>query len=164
VAALALDASGDLYLVYHVLASASNGNEEQANVIHRFNPNGEQMAEFPVNPRQAKTTVGINGLALDASDRLAVIGNELGVGSVTRFGSVYEASTGRHIAGFVGPGDNDGISFNGNGDLYIAATDDQEVVGYVPAPLAELVMSPVPCEIGPTPDSAAAFDCALLAS
>ena len=164
VAALALDAGGDLYLVYHVLASASNGNEEQANVIHRFNPNGEQVAEFSVTPRQAKTTVGVNGLALDASDRLAVIGNELGVGSVTRFGSLYEASTGRHIADFTGPSDNDGISFNSDGDLYVAATDDQEVVGYVPAPLAELVMSPAPCEIGLPPDSAATFECALSAS
>lgn len=161
VSALALDRYGDLYLVYSVASSPSGTGDEQANVIRKFNPHGEQIAEFSVNPRQPKATVVVNGLAVDPDGELAVIGNEIGANPVTRLGALYDAGTGLPITSFTGPSDNDGITFNGAGDLYVAATDDQEVAAYVPAPVVELVTSPVACEVGPENDQLVMFDCAL---
>jgi hypothetical protein len=159
VVAIAVDKQGDVYLVYSFTTSALGGGESQANVVHKFNPSGEQVAEFPISPVQPGSTVIVNGLAFD-DGRLAVIGGELGT-SFTHRGSLYDVGTGRLIANFMVPSDNDGIAFNGSGDLYVAATDDQEIVAYVPAPLAELVSSPVPCEVGLEKDPMAVLSCTL---
>jgi DNA-binding beta-propeller fold protein YncE len=158
VVALTLDESGNLYLVYRVI---SGSGEAQGGVVRKFNPGGEQVAEIVVQAKQPQASVDINGLAIDSSGRLAVIGDENLPNSFARLGALYDTATARRIADFTGPSDNDGIAFNRAGDLYIAATDDQEVDAYVPAPVTELVTSPVACEIGHGDDRAARFNCAL---
>jgi hypothetical protein len=161
VAALALDGAGDLYLVYRVPALASAPGGEQRDLIHEFNASGEPVGEFAVLPKQAGASVRINGLAIDPAGMLAAIGYEAGEVPLTRLGTLYDARTRRRVSGYATPSDNDGIAFNGNGDLYFAATDEQEVAAYVPAPAVELVSSPVACGIAPPGDGAAAFECAL---
>ncbi len=160
VAALALDPSGQLYVAYRVIPQASGVAGEQVNIIHRLNSEGVQVGEFAVVAQQANATASVNGLALDAGERLAVIGNEFGGGPLRRLGQLYDAG-GSRIAAFSGPSDNDGIAFNRDGDLYVAATDDQEVAVYVPEPVAELVTSPVMCEVASQANPAAALNCAL---
>jgi DNA-binding beta-propeller fold protein YncE len=160
VSALALDKRGDLYLVYHV-AGTEDGVQQRFGVIREFNPAGEQVAAFPVNPSQPNATISIVGLAIDSSDHLAVVGGETGGRSFTRIGLLYDARTGRPLTSFPLPTDNDGIAFNGDGDLYIAATDDQEVVAYAPRPMAALLQTLVACEIGIANDPSIAFNCAL---
>jgi hypothetical protein len=53
------------------------------------------------------------------------------------------------------------LTFDGKGDLYVAATDDEEVVAYVPSSDSELVTSLTPCEVAGQHDPAIAFNCAL---
>jgi hypothetical protein len=161
VAALALDASGDLYVVYRAAVAGPNTSNESANVVRKFNPAGEQIAWFAVRPRRANATAEVNGLAVDTRGRLAVIGNELEAGSVARLGVLYEPGAEQPMAYFAGPSDNDGIAFNRAGDLYVAATDDQEAVAYVPTRVIELVASPTTCEVVSGIDPFGAFDCAL---
>ncbi len=161
VAALALDPSGALYVAYRVIPQASGVAGEQVNVIHKFNSEGVQVGEFAVMAQQANATASVNGLALDTASRLAVIGNEFGRGPLRRLGQLYNAAGGSRIAAFSGPSDNDGIAFNRAGDLYVAATDDQEVAVYAPEPVEALVTSPVACEVASQADPAAALNCAL---
>jgi hypothetical protein len=161
VAALAVDPGGDLYVVYWAPSGEDGAQATPAGLVRKFNPHGEQVGLFPVYPRQAGAVVHIDGIALDEANVLAVIGVEIGATSHKRFGSLYDAGTGRPIGEFPPPPDTDGRTVNNRGDLYVAATDDHEVVAYAPIPATELVTSPAPCEIGAAGDSAAAFDCAL---
>jgi hypothetical protein len=161
VAALAIDETGDLYLVYRTVVLGSGERSDRADVIREFSPNGEQIAQFAVRARQPKGSVYINGLAIDSSARLAMIATETGAGSPAHFGSLYDSRTGIRLADFAVPSDYDGVTFNGFGDLYIAATDDQEVAAYVPAPFQEPATSPVACELGGGADSSTASNCAL---
>lgn len=164
VLALTVDASGDLYLVYRAGAIGTYLPAERANIIHRFNSRGEQVAEYTVNAKRPGAWDTISGVAVDRSRRLAAIGVEAGIGAAPRFGLLYDANTGALISGFIPPSDNDGVAFNGAGDLYVAATDDHEIVAYAPAPLAELVTGPVPCEIQYQKGSQSAFNCAISTS
>jgi hypothetical protein len=161
VAALTIDQRGNLYVVYHALHREASGSGEGTDVIHKFAARGEQVAAIPVYPRQANATVNLNGLAIDSSGRLAVIGGEVGDASFTRFGALYDAGTGARISDFAVPSDNDGIALSAGDDLYIAATDDQEVVAYVPAPVERLFTSPTPCQLGRAHDRFNAFNCAV---
>jgi hypothetical protein len=158
VAAVAVDGAGDLYLVYRV--SETSPHRESIEIVRKLNPDGDQVASFPVEPRQPGAIAHIDGLAIDPAGAIAVIGVEPGA-LHRRFGFVYDAATGRRVGEFAPPSDNDGLTLSGKGDLYVAATDDHEVVAYVPAPPVELVSSPVPCEIEIGNDRAGAFDCAL---
>jgi tripartite motif-containing protein 71 len=141
VVALALDVSGNLYVVYRTAAAGGGLPDEQSNLIRKFDAVGEQVAEFPVEPRWPGATVSIDGLATDPSGRLAVIGVEAGSGPLKRFGSLYDSSTGARLAGFGVPGDYDGLAFDRWGGMYIAATDGQEVAAYLPAPATESLIS-----------------------
>lgn len=161
VAALAVDGVGDVYLVYSVPGLEEGPHVERAGIVREFNPKGEQVGLFRVDPRLANATVHIDGIALDPAGTIAVIGVEFGSTFHTRFGSLYEGHTGRLIGVFPPPSDNDGLTLSSEGDLYVAATDDHEVVAYVPAPATELVAAPVPCQIGVTGEPGTAFNCAL---
>jgi len=161
VTAVAVTVSGELYLVYRVAGGKVGSGMEQNSVVRRFNQKGEQVGEFSVTPRLANAIVDIDGIAIEAAGRIAVIGVEVGVGLHQRFGYIYDGATGDLIGRFSPPTDNDGLTFNSHGDLYVAATDDQEVVGYVPGPVSQLLSEPVPCEIAPADDFSAAFECAL---
>jgi hypothetical protein len=162
VSALAVGRGGSLYLVYSAPSSEAGAGAEPVELVRELNPSGEQVALFPVASRQAGSRLEIDGIALDPRGTLAAIGVEIDPKFyTTRFGELYDPRTGRLVGEFAAPSDNDGLAFDGAGDLYVAATDDQEVVVYVPAPANELVTAPVPCQIAGDGDPALAFNCAL---
>ncbi len=161
VSAVAVDSIGDIYLAYKTTTSRSGIVVENNNIVRKFNPDGEQMGQFVVMPRLAYAEAHIDGMAIGPADRLAVIGVEIGSNFYERFGFLYGGATGRIVGEFRPPKDNDGLTFDSRGDLYVAAADDQEVVGYIPVPAAELVTGPVRCEVAPAVATAAAFACAL---
>ena len=159
VATLAVDKSGDVYLVYQVPSLETGTHVEAGETIRKFNRRGEQVALFSVNPRRSSAIIHIDGIAMDSAGLMAVIGAEADVTFAKRFGLLYDAQTGLLMSEFAPPSDDDGLTLGSKDDLYVAATDDQEIAAYVPAPLMELVTSPVPCELGTEP--AVAFNCAL---
>lgn len=164
VGALAVAGDGELYLVYATIAGESAMGEERADTVRRFDRAGAEVGRFVVSPRLPGATIHIDGIALDPAvhtRELAVIGVESGEGFHARFGFLYEAQTGSLIGEFPPPADNDGLTFNRWGDLYVAATDDQQVVGYVPGSPMEMVSGPVSCGLEPGQSAGASFECAL---
>lgn len=164
VTALAVDDEGNVYVVYRTMTLASGARVERADAIHKFTPDGEQSAEFILPSRLAGAVPNIIAMANDLSGRLAVIGVENSPSSFRRFGSVYDARTGNVVSDFMPPRDNDGIAFDEHGDLYVAATDDQEFAAYVPVPAVELFTNLTPCQIVDASREYAAFNCAMEAA
>jgi NHL repeat len=153
------DETGALYVVY---------NHEP--VIHEVNgTSGEELKEFEVPPRKQGRIVAIAGIALDPSGRLAVLGPET-LFEEGQFGYLYIADTGRLLTGFTVPGTvgssgTKGIRFGANGELYAAveagAPQDQELLRYVPEPVAELLTTNAVCKTGTPAGTSVTFDCAL---
>jgi hypothetical protein len=133
VPALAVDKTGRVYLVYREMTLKSGVPVEHSNIVREFKPDGKQILAFTVRIKQPNAKVRINGLAIDSSGRVAVTGAGSYITSPTLFGSLYDGNTGRHLAEFNVPIGNDGIAFNDNDDLYIGATDGEEVLLYTPA-------------------------------
>jgi hypothetical protein len=161
VTALAVDAAGDVYLVYGV-----NFIE---NAIREFNPAGEELKHFELTPREPEAPpIEIRGIALDPAGRLAVSEQERGVSPVFR-GSFYEVgTTSLHLiteftnqfpSGFNTIVGSTGITFNLKGELYAAG--GEEVDAYVPSPVAELHGHPAVCAAGPEHETDATVSCSL---
>jgi hypothetical protein len=140
VGALAVDPNGDLYLVYQT--PHTPGQTSGYALVRRFDAAGVQTAEFAVMARLAQAELHIDGIAIDRSGRLAVIGVEVIGSSHARFGLLYAASSGRLLGEFPPPPDNDGLTFGPGGELYVAATDDQEVIEYLPLSASEQLTGP----------------------
>ena len=155
VVALALQASGALYLVYRVGNGETELPSEQADVVHRFNPSGEQVAEYLVGGGSPGASESINAMAVGQSGQFAVMGVKLGGSSPGRFGLLYGAGMGAGWTRFVSPADNDGIAFSGDGELYVTTAIDQEVAVYDPWAFGK---EPLPCEVV-VADSTEALDC-----
>jgi hypothetical protein len=164
VVSVAVGQNGEVYLVYREILPEFDQVVEHVDIVRKFSPRGDEVSQFPIMPRLGGATVHIDGIAIDTSGRIAVIGFETVANSYRRFGSIYDGDGGSPIGEFPPPTDNDGLTFNSNDDLYVAATDDQEVVAYVPGPAYELIESPGPCEIAAPADKVAAFSCALNAA
>ena len=164
VSALAVDQRGILYVVYRVANPLTGAIGEDTGTIHEFDAQGEPLGQIVVPPLQAQASVGIVGIAVDRFGQLAVVGGESGPERggeprSPRFGALSERDGGGHFSRFQVPNDYDGIAFNASGDLYVAATDDQEVVGYVPAQAQELLTSPTACKVGI--EASLSFSCTL---
>jgi hypothetical protein len=134
VLALAVDATGDVYLT-------TSGDPEG---IREFNPEGNETRSFAVS-------AGVEGFALDSNGHLAV--STRGGG-----GLLYEAATGRLVSEFNGH-DSDGVAFNAAGELYAAAGG--EVAVAKPVAIAELTATPATCKPGPDNETSITLDCAL---
>lgn len=143
IVALALQRSGDLYVVYRVGPVENYLPTEHANIVRKFNPHGDQVAEYPIRARSPVSVDSINGLAIDPYGRLALIGVDVGPPPNGRFGLLLNAATGRLISEFTPPVDDDGIAFNGEDELYFATAVDQEVAVYAPALPEDLAIEPV---------------------
>lgn len=161
IASLALEESGDLYLVY----TGTTGEEPRT--IHRFDAAGEQVSEIHLGPRRLPVVhFIIAGIAIDGAGRLAVSEAE-GYPEVAPefhyYGSLIEASTGEAITDFTVTESNDGgMAFNAQGELYLAITvRDFEVLKYRPFKVAEPVAVPASCVPGPEHESDATFVCTL---
>ena len=118
--ALALDASGDLYLTSH--AAGSSGN-----VVREFEAKGTERS-FEVKPEVPGAEVQIHGLAVDSAGHLAVAAIE----NSAPLGSLYEAGTGTRLTAFRLPESDviPGIAFNAQGQLYVASEEgpNQEIL------------------------------------
>ena len=147
VTALAVDGGGDLYLVYDTSSLAGEAAGGQDAVVHVFDRDGRVLRGIAVRPRYGDMRVQVDGIALGSNNEMAVIGVEIGNDSHERFGELYDRVTGRLIDEFAPPSDNDGIGFGGSGDLYVAATDDQEVVAYAPVPVDVVRIGSTSCPI-----------------
>jgi hypothetical protein len=159
ISAIDVDARGYVYVVYQT--------DLVANVIRKFSPSGEALADFVVKTRPG-ATVTIHGLAIDLSGRLAVIGGEEGlVGgdegvydeTYLLVGALYDSTGGHRLSEFTVPIGNDGLAFGDQDQLYIAATDGEEVLFYTPAPAQGLVTGPLLCGGGGEDETSAIFDC-----
>jgi hypothetical protein len=148
VLALAVDATGDVYLTY--------GNEEVGGtrVVREFNPSGVQSAEFEVSPKEAnplREAFAIRALALDPHGRLGVITTETIKGAqfgttIYGRGVIYSAS-GVKISEFAPPSEEiqgfpNGLAFAASDALYVVEKSSQEVEFYTPALFPEAVTCP----------------------
>jgi hypothetical protein len=136
VTAIAVDESGNLYLLY----------PRSTSVVRKLNPKGEQVAQFEVAPsEEGAALVELGTLALDPVGGLVVsVEGETGRQTASWSGALYDTGSDYPIAEFAGWG-RTGISFNGEGELYAAALPNafagtgHEVLVYTPVPTVELV-------------------------
>ncbi len=159
VVALAVDATGEIYLVYRVGNGEVELPAEQANIVHKFAPSGEQIAEYESKAAIPGAVDSIHSMAVDGSGRVALMGFEVGGTESVRFGSLYDASTGALLTSFPPPIDMDGIAFNAGGELDVATAVDEEIAVYVPAPLSEFEREPLPCEVAIDKRAQEAYPC-----
>ncbi|HEY3830328.1 MAG TPA: NHL repeat-containing protein [Solirubrobacteraceae bacterium] len=162
VSALAVDSTGNVYLVYGI-GSTSYGAGESTNVIREFNPKNEGIKTIEASPRgKGATAVFTRRLAIDSEGHLAVGVREDGAGETKEFGDLYNASTGRLITEFTFPprGVNS-FGFSATGELYAASENAQDVLVYGPEFVAELVTGSAPCVQGVEHGSSVTFDCVL---
>ncbi len=155
VGALAVDGTGDMFVAY----PAGTG------IVRELGPNGEALAEIPVASSEREATTEVDTLAVDPSGHLAVGAEEIGqLFSFKFFGALYEVSTGHRITLFTGPGPG-GIAFNETGELYAAASFNSiaktgdEVLQYLPLPVAELTVEKQDCVSGPELETDATVNC-----
>jgi hypothetical protein len=160
VAAVAVGARGVLFSVYR-FASGSAPGGGPGNVVVGIDPTGRETLSFPVLGRTPAALLEVNALAVDAADRVMVIAVELGGRPVQRFGEIFDGASGQPLARFLVVTDNDGIAVSAGDALYLAATDQQEIVVYQPFALITLVTSPTVCRSGARDDAAWRFDCEL---
>ena len=153
VQALALDPeSGDLYLSY-----------PGGNVVREFNPeDNTELSSIVVRPLHEGESVALQGMAVDASGRLAVVGSE---GNVRPFGSLYDADDGHRVSAFAIPAGvyfARGIALSSTDDLYAAIeAENQEVFVYEAEPIGELTIGGSGCAAGVESDTSATFACTL---
>ncbi len=156
VQALALDpVSGDLYVDY-----------PSGEVIHRFDPEGDELPSIAVQPLHEGEEVTLQGMAVDGSGRLAVVAEE---GNVRPFGMLYDAENGQRVSAFAIPAGVQfarGIGFSYTDELYAASDapsseENQEVLVYKPEPIGELTIGAYGCVPGAEHESAATFECTL---
>ena len=128
VKALAVDSSGDVYVVYN------DGSGNGGYGIHEFNPSEVQIGEIDAGGN-------VYTFALDPFGRIAAIESE-----PTFHGVLFDTVSGKKLGEFDPPGGmspTQGIAFNLNdkadGELYVADTVQQDVEMYVP----KLVAMPV---------------------
>lgn len=180
-------ASGDVYVIYgrHQTFSGHLVNEPGPvfdNVIREFDATDKQIGEFTLHPIDPFLGFQLEGMALDSSGRLAVIEDEEGarppgggfLGPDRRGGMLLNASTGKPITQFtvlpLGTSSYqlpaDGLAFSA-GDvhtgemMYGASYVRNELVGYVPKEVAELLTGAVTCTEEAEHETSQAFECEL---
>ncbi|HEY3828918.1 MAG TPA: NHL repeat-containing protein [Solirubrobacteraceae bacterium] len=164
VLALAVDATGDVYLAYGIGIAPTD-------VIREFDPSGMEVNKFTIPPREAGQRVAIHGIAIDPLGHLAVWGYEgEGFGSEREFGSLYEAGGERLLTQFAAPEVLQtrsidsivaGVSFNGKGELYAVFPERSEIWGYAPVQVGEIVTGGVTCGAGVTMETSSTATCSL---
>jgi DNA-binding beta-propeller fold protein YncE len=155
VSMLAVDSSANVFLVYEVALAT--------HAILEFDPSGKKIAEFDLSDSGA--SFGITSIAVDQADRLAVVDSDKGEAK----GLLYQVEAGsglRLITEFVTKGassgstSDEGIAFNGNDDLYAAASS--EVVAYKHVAIGDLAVVSVNCSPGAEQETDVRLDCELL--
>jgi hypothetical protein len=142
---------GDLYVVYY-----------GGTLVHKFNPTGEQVAEFALSARAENAELFfVVALAVDGSGRLAVSEREFGGRVALPFGSLLDGVTGRLVTEFpvLGSDQLGALAFSAGDEMY--GSENVELLSYDPVPVAELLAAPGSCMAGAEHVSDATFDCAL---
>ena len=105
----------------------------------------------------------LTALAIDPAGRLGVVFSYNFENELRYRGLLYEVGATRlHRLTEFDAEEIDGISFNGNGDLYALTTiKNNEVVAYHPVPVAELGTSTTRCVEGPEHETSVTLDCAV---
>jgi hypothetical protein len=189
VEALAVDAAGDVYL------TSGGEDAESATVIHKFTAAGVEVKDgqwpFKLEPKPNTEEGTVNnpllsGLAVDPAGRVATIGifdefnPSTGVTEARTFGLLLDGMTAELVTEFkAGPTTKanftpslPGIAFSetetpgtGGFEMYVAGETEQQVLGYVPVPVAELTTNPVTdptsCLAGAERETDATFNCTL---
>lgn len=160
VTAAAVDAEGDLYLVYQV--------NFVANTIYEFGPTGEMLSQITPTSRVEGGTISITGLAVDSSKRIFVSeaeGFPVGGFKFEMTGSLRESGTGHVISEFSFPEaeeiQSSGLALAGNDDLYATRAGGQDILAYTPVPVAEVATLEVACSVGSDSGASATFQCTL---
>jgi hypothetical protein len=148
VVALALSATGELYLVYRVGKMETYSPNEHANIVYEFNLKNELAKKYLVKAGGSNTIDSINAIATDRLGRLAVLGVAVGGDAPGRFGLLYDSIAGNLITGFTPPIDNDGVAFNNDDDLYVATAIGHQIVIYTTTVASALLTSGIACGIG----------------
>jgi hypothetical protein len=149
--ALTLDPTGNVYLLYGPGAGASD-------VIREFSSSGSELRSFAL-------AVGVvKALAIDSAGRLAVYEFESLVGGDRlRRGSLYAVgASGLHLISEFAtefPTNEADIAFGEGGELY--ASSGNEVISYLPLPVAELTAGAPSCQTGAPSEAGATVDCTL---
>ncbi len=145
VSALAVDATGDVYLAYKV-------GEKGTTVIREFNAAGVEVEQFEVTPAEAdpeRKGFGVLTFTLDPYGRLGVTTDEAIANTDTHpeeffvHGALYSATGARFgefnppSASF--PGEANSLAFSASDELYVAGGGSQEVEAYAPALFPEVV-------------------------
>lgn len=159
VVALALDAAGDLYVVYRTSPPENLSPRERADLIHEFSPSGAPIAVYQVVARSPSSVISIEGMAIAPSGRLAVMGIEVGPITDGRFALLGRAGSRRPLAAFAPPSDNDGIAFGAQSRLYAATAVDETVEVYAPVSPPSALSEPLPCLPGLEARDAPASEC-----
>ena len=161
VTGLALDGNGDLYVVYSRpnFVPGVGVDVDRGSLVQRLDLYGEPRSDFHVFAGDGATPINIDGITSDAAGRLVVIGVGNQGEAAVHFGAVYDGVTGQMIDEFLPPSDFDGIAINSEDDVYVAATDRQELVAYTPPLAVELLTEPVPCVPESGPSTFEALNC-----
>ena len=179
VSAIAVDPSGDLYLVYRA-------REKGADVIHELAPGGKAITGLPIAPEEHGGFIEVKGLAVDPNGGLGITEYEEYEDREKYLHWVYRGrldnvigETLRPVTEFDNPGDGGSsnqfgihyIAFNDVGEMF--ATDfyfapsynilARELIGYKPVSVAEATIDPAgsSCQQGTDNQSDATFDCTL---
>lgn len=151
VTGLAVDGVGDLYLT-ESYATAINEEEAVPKGVYEF-PFGTTTASRGIDVTDER----LEGIALDEAEHLAVTdaGSEgtLFDLSETVFANKFTAPSG--LSGATG------LSFNGEGDLYLSEKSNQDLEKYRPLFGATLVTSAPSCVQGAPHEAFATVDCTL---
>jgi hypothetical protein len=150
---LAVDTMGDAFITESHLNSSNSGAPAG---IYEFAPSNATAIKAIET-----SDSNIEGLALDESGHLAFT-NGTGEGTLLDLSGGAPASRFGPPGGMaLGYGAATGLSFTGQGALYVAGNGHQDVEMYPPAFGAELVVTQPTCREGASVGAAATVDCTL---
>jgi hypothetical protein len=173
--AIAIDSSGDLYVIYQ-------GIEIGRNIIYKVAPGGQVVDEFELSPRELGAEVQAATLALDPAGRLAVVEYEsnfqVNPAKFTYRGVLYDTVTGKlhAVTEFQNPSENSifasegvkALSFNDKDEMFATAFNltglgyfAAELIAYAPSPVGELLTGVTSCKSGTEDESDVTLNCVL---
>lgn len=156
VSTLTVDPAGDVYLVYEV--------NFVVNTIREFDPSGSEIRKFQQAPREPGAGLGVGQIELGAGGRLVMTESEAPNGpnqATINRGVVYDVGVSelKVSTEFPRPYSVQSVTFNGNDELYVLSND--EVLRYVPKPVAQLVAGLATCATGSDRETDATVTCTV---
>lgn len=142
------DKTNDVYAIY-----------DDGNLLHKFDSNGGELASVVVNSTRPGAEVKLAAIAIDGEEHVALAGAEELEGNRYSFGTLYSAETGLLLTKLALDEGVVGATFNGANMFFDVF--GQEMAGYLPETVAEVVTGAQNCTSGPSYETSATFNCAL---